>query len=319
MKLVVQIPCFNEEKTLPDVLAGIPNKIDGIDSIEVLVIDDGSTDNTVKIAESQGVDHVIKNGRNLGLAKTFNNGIEKALEIGADIIVNTDGDNQYASEDIDKLVAPVVAGEADIVIGDRGGMKNEHFSFFKRILQVVGSTIIRKLTGVSAKDAVSGFRAISKEAARQVNIVSEFSYTIEMLVQSSSKRLRVISVPVNCNPKTRESRLFNSVPQFLKMSGVTLIRTYTMYKPLRVFSWVAFSMAIVGVAPVIRFLYFYLSGDGSGHVQSLVLGSMLIIVSVLVFLVGLVADLICFNRKLIEANLMKLSKLEEKINKLEKK
>lgn len=317
MKLIVQIPCYNEEETLPEVIKGIPQSIEGIDTIELLIIDDGSTDRTVEIAKELGVTHIVKNACNKGLARSFSRGIDEALRRGADIIVNTDGDNQYASEDIAKLVKPIVDGSAEVVVGDRGGMNNPHFSFFKRCLQVVGSSIIRKLSGVSVTDAVSGFRAMSRDAAKQLNILSEFSYTIEMLIQSGSKRIKVVSVPIGTNPKTRESRLFGGVGQFLKMSGLTLVRTYTMYKPLRVLTILASIEVFVGMIPIVRFLFFYVQGNGGGHIQSLILGSMLIILGAITFLIGVVSDLISFNRKLVEKNILQVSQLSEKLEELE--
>lgn len=235
MKLIIQIPCYNEASNLESVISDIPAKVPGIDEIEILVIDDGSTDGTVALAQRLGIQHIVSNNKNKGLAYTFHFGLEACIKHKADIIVNTDGDNQYNGLDIPKLVEPILANRADIVVGDRGGYDNKHFSFFKRTLQVFGSYIISKATGLDVKDSVSGFRAISRSAAQQINIVSEFSYTIEMLIQASAKKLSVVSVPIRTNKKTRESRLFSSIPHFLRMSISTLLRIYTMYKPLRVF------------------------------------------------------------------------------------
>lgn len=313
MKLIVQIPCYNEYKTLESVLAAIPKKIPGIDVIETLIIDDGSTDGTSELAKKLGVHHIVRNTANKGLARSFHRGVDECLRQGADIIVNTDGDNQYCSEDIGKLVAPVVAGEADIVVGDRGGMKNPHFSFFKRCLQVLGSTVIRKFTRLDVTDAVSGFRAISRDAAQQINIVSDFSYTIEMLIQAGSKRLAVTSVPIRTNPKTRNSRLFSTIPQFLRLSVSTLLRMYTMYSPLKVFFIIGTVLFLVGVFPIGRFLYFYMTGDGQGHIQSLVLGGALSSLGVITFMIGVIADLINFNRRLLEKVIYRLEKLEDKM------
>lgn len=310
MKLFVQIPCFNEAPTLPVVLRSIPKEIDGVDSIEVLVIDDGSVDGTSQVAIDHGVDHVLKLPFNKGLANAFNEGVEYCLKHGADIIVNTDGDNQYASKDIANLLKPIFRGEAEIVIGDRGGLKNKHFPYFKRLLQVFGSKFISMLLGLSINDCVSGFRAITSGAAMQINICSDFSYTIEMLVQASSKKIRVCSVSIHSNPKTRDSRLFKSVPHFLKMSFLTVVRTYTMNKPLRVFGAISVISLLAGLVPVGRFLFYYFIGEGTGHIQSLVLGSMLTILGVLIFVVGLVADIISFNRKLLEKNTILLRRIE---------
>ncbi len=316
MKLIVQIPCFNEEGSLAEAVRDIPRQIDGIDKVEILIVDDGSSDDTIAVAKACGVDHIIRHTRNKGLARTFQTALQAALARGADIVVNTDGDNQYSGADIPKLVAPVVAGDADIVVGDRGGLDNPHFSAFKKRLQVLGSWGIRKVTGLDITDAVSGFRALSRSAARQINIVSDFSYTIEMLIQASAKRLAVKSVPIGTNAKTRESRLFKSIPQFLRMSGTTLVRMYTMYKPLRVFLVMGLIMLAVGVLPIVRFLYFYAIGDGQGHIQSLVLGGTLVVLGVVTLLIGLLADLINFNRKLMEMTLMRIGDVEAELGRL---
>lgn len=313
MKLIIQIPCYNEASNLESVISDIPAKVPGIDEIEILVIDDGSTDGTVALAQRLGIQHIVSNNKNKGLAYTFHFGLEACIKHKADIIVNTDGDNQYNGLDIPKLVEPILASRADIVVGDRGGYHNKHFSFFKRTLQVFGSYIISKATGLDVKDSVSGFRAISRSAAQQINIVSEFSYTIEMLIQASAKKLSVISVPIRTNKKTRESRLFSSIPHFLRMSISTLLRIYTMYKPLRVFFSLGCIMIATGLLPIIRFLYFFIAGGGDGHVQSLLLGSTLLILGFLTLIVGFVADLVSFNRKLMEKLLYRIEKLEDKL------
>ncbi|NAZ92384.1 glycosyltransferase family 2 protein [Vibrio toranzoniae] len=313
MKLIIQIPCYNEASNLKSVIDDLPSKISGIDNIEILVIDDGSTDGTVTLAKKLGVQHIVSSNKNKGLAYTFHLGLEACIKHKADIIVNTDGDNQYNGLDIPKLVEPILANRADIVIGDRGGYDNKHFSFFKRTLQVFGSYIISKATGLDVKDSVSGFRAISRSAAQQINIVSEFSYTIEMLIQASAKKLSVISTPIRTNKKTRESRLFSSIPHFLRMSISTLIRIYTMYKPLRVFFIVGSMMTVAGLMPIVRFIYFFMIGAGEGHVQSLLLGSTLLILGFLTLIVGFVADLVSFNRKLMEKLLYRIERLEDKL------
>ena len=311
MKLIIQIPCYNEISTLTDVVADIPRSFHGIDNMEILVVDDGSTDGTAELAKSLGVDHVIRHRGNKGLARTFQCGIETALDLGADIIVNLDGDNQYRAADVPFLIAPIVDGRADIALGDRRGMDNPHFSLPKRLLQVMGSAAIRRITQLNVSDAVTGFRAFSREAAQQIAIVSEFSYTIEMLVLASAKRLAVVSVPIRTNPKTRESRLFKSIPHFLSMSGMTLLRSYTMYRPLRVFFSIGAITLLIGVAPIIRFLFFFLQGDGSGHIQSLILGGVLVVAATFTFFIGIVADLINFNRRLIEQMIVRLKQLED--------
>lgn len=317
MKLIVQIPCYNEEATLPETVAAIPRHIEGIATVEILVIDDGSTDRTAEIARSLGVDHIIRQTRNRGLANAFRTGLDASLKAGADIIVNTDGDNQYSGADIPRLVRPILEGRADIVVGDRETAQVAHFSPLKKLLQAMGSWVVRRLSGVDVPDAVSGFRAMSREAAMRLNIVSRFSYTIEMLIQAGRKRMAVASVPVAINKVTRKSRLFKSIPDFIQRSVATMLRIYAMYQPLKVFAIVGAVLAIIGVLPVLRFLYFYAIGDGDGHVQSLVLGGVLIIIAVVSFLIGLVADLIGFNRQLLEITLEKVREIELKLARME--
>ena len=310
MKLIVQIPCYNEEKTLPETIADIPREITGIDKVEVLIIDDGSRDHTVDIAREIGVDHIIRNKRNLGLARTFRKGLDACLVRGADIIVNTDGDNQYVGADIPKLIEPILAGRADMVIGDRQTNSIPHFSPIKRLLQYLGSGVVRRLAGIWVPDTVSGFRAISREAAIRLNIVSSFSYTIETVIQAGKRQLAVDSVHVRTNPKTRDSRLFKSIPHFIKNSLGTMVRMYAMYQPLRMFLFIGAAMLLLGALPILRFLFFYVTEGGAGHVQSLVLGGVLVILGFITFLAGLVADLISFNRQLLEMTLERVRRLE---------
>lgn len=317
MKLIVQIPCYNEEATLPETVAAIPRLIQGVDKVEILVIDDGSTDRTVAVARSIGVDHIITQTRNRGLANAFRTGLDACLKAGADIIVNTDGDNQYSGADIPRLVRPILEGRADIVVGDRETGRVDHFSPLKKFLQKLGSWVVRQLSGLQVPDAVSGFRAISREAALRLNIVSGFSYTIEMLIQAGRKRMAVASVPIATNKVTRKSRLFKSIPNFIKRSVATMLRIYAMYQPLKVFAIVGGALAVVGVLPIIRFLYFYAIGDGEGHIQSLILGGALVIIAVVSFLIGLVADLIGFNRQLLEITLEKVREMELKLTRME--
>ncbi len=313
MKVIVQIPCFNEERTLPQVIADIPRRIEGVDEVEILIVDDGSTDATSDVARRCGADHLVRHTVNQGLARAFRSGLDAALLLGADVIVNTDADNQYAGSAIPDLIRPILEGRADVVVGDRRPSTLAHFSPLKRSLQRIGSFVVRRLSGTTVPDAVSGFRAMSRAAALRINVLSSFSYTIEMLIQAGKERMAVASVPVPVNPQTRESRLFRSVPQFLTHSMVTTVRTYTRYKPLRVFTYLGGALVVLGGLPVARFLYFYLEGQGNGHVQSLVLGGVLLIFGFVALLVGVVADLISFNRMLLEILLAKVRTLESEL------
>ncbi len=319
MKLIVQIPSYNEEQTLPATVRDIPRKIDGLDQVEILIIDDGSTDRTVEVAKEIGVDHIVKNTCNKGLARSFLAGLDASLRLGADIIVNTDGDNQYKGRDIPKLIDPILKGEADIVIGDRQTDKIPYFSSLKKNLQRIGSLVVRLLSETDVPDAVSGFRAFSREAAMHMNIVSPYSYTIETLIQAGKKHLAVTSVPIDTNPKTRESRLFKSIPKFLERSITTMIRMYTMYQPMRVFFYVAGLCIIGGLIPSTRFLYYYIAEGGQGHIQSLILAAILFIVGFQVLMIGLLADVISFNRRLIEETLLRVKHIElDHLNSLKK-
>lgn len=310
VKLIIQIPCYNERETLPATLRDLPRQAPGVDVIEYLVIDDGSTDGTAEVARQLGVHHVVVNTSNQGLARSFARGLDYALGAGADIIVNTDGDNQYAGADILHLVQPILNGQADIVVGDRQTGKIAHFSLLKKLLQRFGSTVVRTFSGLKIPDAVSGFRAMSRSAAMQINIVSSFSYTIEMLIQAGRRGLTVASVPINTNGKTRESRLFKSVTRFIEQSGSTAIRMYAMYKPLRSFTLLGGAIAFIGMIPIVRFLYFYLFISGEGKIQSLIIGCALLTVGVLTFVIGFLADLIGRNRQLLELTLERVRRLE---------
>lgn len=310
VKLIVQIPCFDEEQTLPLTLAAIPREIPGIDRVEILVIDDGSRDGTAEVARRLGVDHVVRHPVNRGLAQAFQTGLDHALRHGADIVVNTDADNQYPGAAIPDLVRPILEGRADLVVGDRQTQSLEHFSALKRWLQRFGSFVVRRLSGIDVPDAVSGFRALSREAALRTTILSSFSYTTEQLIQAGHKNLTVVSVPSGANPGTRPSRLFRSVPRFIASTAATMVRTYTMYRPLALYSGVGLLLAVTGVAPIVRFLWFYFSGEGSGHVQSLVLGGSLLVLGFVTFLIGVVADLVAVNRRLIELTIEKVRQLE---------
>lgn len=312
-KLIIQIPCYNEAESLPETLVALPRRIPGIDTIEFLVIDDGSHDGTSDVARRFGVQHVVRHRRNRGLAAAFQTGIDAALAAGADIIVNTDADGQYAGEDIALLVAPVVTGQADIVVGDRGVGDNAHFGPIKRRLQRFGSAVVRRLSGTDITDAVSGFRAISREAAQRITITTEFSYTTDMLIQAGKKRLRITSVPIRTNRTERPSRLFKSIPQFIVRQLVTMLRAYTTYNPLRAFLGTGALITLVGLIPIVRFLVYWIMGDSDGHVQSLVLGGSLLVLGVITCLMGVLADLVGANRKLIEKTLAEVKRLEDRL------
>lgn len=319
MKLIIQIPCFNEEKTLPITIAGLPKKIEGIDKIEVLVVNDGSTDETAKVARELGVDYIVQHTKNRGLAETFMTGLNASLMYGADIIVNTDADNQYNSEDIQKLIQPILSGDADLVIGERPIENISHFSFIKKKLQRLGSWVVRYFSGTNIPDVTSGFRALSREAALKLNIVSGFTYTLETIIQAGKKNLAITYVPIRINEKTRESRLFKNIPHYIKKSISTIFRIYTMYEPLKVFF--ALGSSFIGIALLIsfRFLYFYFMGNGVGHVQSLIFAAILFIIGFQIIVMGWLADLISMNRRLIEDQLYKIKKLEiSKNGKIEK-
>lgn len=313
MKLIVQIPCYNEERTLTQTVRDIPRTISGIDEIELLVIDDGSTDDTVRVARELGVDHVVKNLCNKGLAVTFLVGVDACLKLGADIIVNTDGDNQYCGADIPKLLQPILAGKADFVIGDRQTDTIPHFSWHKKKLQKFGSFVVRVLSDTDIPDVVSGFRALSREAAIQTNVVSSYSYTIETVIQAGKKRIAMASTPIRTNPKTRESHLFKSIPKFLISQVNTVIRMYTMYQPLRVFWSIGAACIAAGLIPSIRFFYFYLAGQGDGHIQSLIFASIFFVVGFQILALGLISDIISFNRRLVEDALLRVKRIELKL------
>lgn len=309
-KLIIQIPCFNEAATLAETVRGLPRTIPGVDTIEVLVIDDGSTDATVDVARAAGVHHVISAPRNQGLAVAFTRGLEACLRLGADIIVNTDADNQYHSSDIPRLVAPIVERRADMVVGDRGVGALAHFSPIKRKLQMLGSWVIGQASGLHTPDATSGFRALTRDTAMQTLVLSGYSYTLETLIQAGSRRLAVAFVPVGVNANTRPSRLMRSMPHYLKNSGITIVRAYTMYRPLRVFTTAGLLLLFLGTLPGLRFLYFYFTGSPFGHIQSLILSAILIIVGFQVLLIGLLADIIAFNRKIMEEALYRIRRLD---------
>jgi glycosyltransferase involved in cell wall biosynthesis len=311
MKLIIQIPCYNEEQTLAQTIQDLPCDLPGVDQTEWLVIDDGSTDRTTEVARSLGVHHVVLLRRNQGLARAFLAGLEAAVQLRADIIVNTDADNQYRGEDIAKLVAPILDGEADIVVGDRGVATVVHFSPVKRRLQQLGSWVVQQASGVGIRDATSGFRAMTREAALRTLVFSEYSYTLETLIQAGARQMTVAYVPVRTNPQTRPSRLMRSLPEYLMHSTLTIMRTYALYRALRVFLALGGIMIAGGVLLGLRFLYFFVVGEGAtGHIQSLILAAILLIVGFQVCLIGLTADLISHNRKILEEILYRMRRLE---------
>jgi glycosyltransferase involved in cell wall biosynthesis len=310
-KLIIQIPCLNEAQTLPATVADLPRAIPGIDVIEVLVIDDGSRDGTADVARACGVDHVVRLRRNKGLAAAFMAGIDASLKLGADFIVNTDADNQYAGHEISRLLAPLLASEADIVIGDRNIAAAQHMSWRKRQLQRLGSWVVRQVSNTTVPDTTSGFRAYTRDAALRMTIVSEFSYTLESIIQAGKKRMAIAHVPIATNPRTRESRLFGSIFSYIKQSSATIARIYAMYEPLKVFTYIGLTVFGGGIALGLRFLYYYAFVDrGMGHVQSLILAAVLMIVGFQVLLIGLLADVISANRKLLEDILYRVRTLE---------
>jgi len=305
VKLIIQIPCLNEAQTLPLVFADIPKKIKGIDSIEVLIIDDGCTDDTVAVARQHGVKHVVHHAKKQGLARAFHDGVLRSLELGADIVVNTDGDNQYPGKYIAELVRPIVEGQADIVIADRQTHTIAEFSAGKKLLQRVGTKILNMAAGTNVPDAPSGFRAYSRESLLRLNIVTRFSYAMETIVQAGNKGLAIASIPITVNAKTRESRLFSSNFEHVVKSGSAIFRAFTMYRPYVVFASLGLFLLAVGSIPVVRYLFFLLADHTSGarHIQSLIAGSVLLIGSFISFTLGIVGDLIRINRTLIEDNL----------------
>lgn len=300
MNLFVQIPCLNEEATLASVLRDIPRRIDGIDEVKVLVIDDGSSDNTGKVARAEGTDYVVRLPYTQGLARAFTLGVHRCLELGADIIVNTDGDHQYRGEDIPKLVQPILDGKADIVIGDRQVSTSPHFSFVKRVLQRLGSRTVSFLANIRIPDATSGFRAYSREAALRLNVFSKFTYTLETIIQAGKNQTRVTHVPIQTNGPTRSSRLFSSIPSYLKKSIATILRIYALYEPLRTLFYIGGGIFCLGMLGLLRYLSFWFVGAGEGHVQSLILSAVLLIMGFQVWMLGIVADLISVNRRLSE-------------------
>ena len=313
MKLIIQIPCYNEEATLAITLSALPRKIPGVDVVEWLIIDDGSTDKTSSVAKACGVDHVVHLPRNQGLARGFMAGLEACIKAGADIIVNTDADNQYCAEDIPKLIEPILSGQAEIVVGARPIAETKHFSPMKKLLQKLGSAVVRFASKTSIPDAPSGFRAISRNAAMQLNVFSEYTYTLETIIQAGQKNMAITSVPIRTNEDLRPSRLVKSIPSYVQRSILTIFRIFITYRPFQFFS--AFSTLFFGLGFLlgVRFLYFFFTGNGSGHVQSLILAALLMALGGMLIMLALLADLISVNRKLLEKIDWRVQKLEESI------
>jgi glycosyltransferase involved in cell wall biosynthesis len=310
MKLFIQIPCLNEEESLPVTLRDLPRHVEGFDEVKWLIIDDGSTDRTIEVAREHGVDHVVRLTNNKGLAQAFQAGLDASLKLGADVIVNTDADNQYNADDIPKLVAPILEGRADLVVGDREVKSIEHFSAIKKLLQRLGSFVVRRASETTVPDTTSGFRAYNREAALQVQVVSRFTYTLETVIQAGKMLVAIDHVPVRTNPKLRESRLFRSVSSYVRTQAAAIFRIYTTYEPLRVFLLAA---SIVGLLALIvwgRFLILFVQGEGQGHIQSVVLGSMLFVVAVQLAALGVIGDLLSSNRVLIQRTLERTRRIE---------
>jgi len=310
MKLIVQIPCLNEERTLPVTVRDIPQRIPGIEEIEILIIDDGSTDRTLEVAKECGVNHIVKIPQTKGLANGFKAGIDACLLLGADIIVNTDGDNQYKGQDIPKLIQPILEHKAEMIIGDRQVDTIEHFSDTKKFLQKFGSWVVRLASATDVPDTTSGFRAYSREAALKINVLSEFTYTLETIIQAGQKNITVSHVPIGTNEKLRESRLFKGIREYISRSVITIVRIYTMYRPLKVFMRLGAIIFSLGFLLGLRYLYFLVTESGEGHVQSLILTAILIVMGFQIWIFGLLADLISANRKLNEETLYRVRKLE---------
>jgi glycosyltransferase involved in cell wall biosynthesis len=313
MKLIIQIPCKDEAAQLPATLADLPRELPGFDTVEWLVIDDGSTDATVEVARAHGVDHIVRLPNNKGLASAFQAGLDTALKLGADVIVNTDADNQYYGADIAKLVEPIVAGRADMVIGDRGVGSVADFSRRKKRLQRLGSWVVRHASGTTVPDTTSGFRAYNREAALQIMVVSSFTYTLEGVIQAGKQLVAIDHVPVRTNPKTRESRLFTSVGAYVRRSAISIFRIYSQYEPLRVFLLVAAILGLAAVGVWARFLVAYIEGNGSGHVQSLILGAVLFNAAVMVAALGVIGDLLSAQRTMIQRTFERVRRIELKL------
>ena len=310
MKLIIQIPCFNEAEQLPQTLADLPREVEGFDVVEWLIVDDGSTDETIAVARAHGIDHIVRLTNNKGLAAGFQAGLDACLKLGADVVVNTDADNQYYGPDIVKLVRPILAGEADMVVGDREVTNIEHFSPVKKGLQRLGSWVVRQASSTSVPDTTSGFRAYNREAAIQILVVSKFTYTLETIIQAGKHLVAIDHVPVRTNPKTRESRLFPSMWSYVRRNSISIFRIYAQYEPLRVFWSLACVIGLVSLAVWVRFVVAYAEGNGKGHVQSLILGAVLFIAAVVLWALGVIGDLLAAQRVMTQKTFERVRRIE---------
>jgi len=310
MHIFIQVPCLNEEKTLPLVLSSIPKSINGVDKIDILIIDDGSSDKTIEVAKKHGVKHFVHHTRNMGLARSFRDGVDYALKHGADIVVNTDGDNQYPQDRIGDLVQPIISGDADIVIGDRQTANIAHFSPFKKLMQRTGSWVVNKAAGTDLPDAASGFRAYSKYALVKINVVTQFSYCMETIIQAGNKRIKIASITIDTNEKTRESRLFKNIWHHMFASGKAIVRSYIMFKPHAVFITLGTAFFVVGIVPFALYAVYLFTGNEGGHLQSLVFGSSMLVGSLLSFALSVISDLLRINRTLLEDQLERIKQIQ---------
>jgi glycosyltransferase involved in cell wall biosynthesis len=310
MKLIIQIPCFNEAATLAVAVSELPRHVAGFSVVEWLIIDDGSSDGTAGVAKELGADHIVRHPVNRGLATAFMTGLEACLQLGADVIVNTDADNQYEATDIEKLTAPILAGEGDMVIGARPIDATEHFSWLKRRLQRIGSWAVRMASRTTIEDAPSGFRAISREAAMRLNVFNTYTYTLETIIQAGLSNLRVLSVPIRTNPDLRPSRLVKSISSYVRRSLVTILRVVLIYRPLAYFAWTGAIFALIGLAAGVRYLYFVFAGGGAGHTQSVIFSALCLLLGAFLVMMGVLADLVSVNRKLLERISVRVQRIE---------
>ncbi len=310
VKLIIQIPCFDEAEQLPRTLAELPRKVEGFDAVEWLIVDDGSTDDTIAVARAHGIDHIVRLTNNKGLAAGFQAGLDACLKLGADVVVNTDADNQYYGPDVARLVRPILEGRADMVVGDREVTNIEHFSWLKKSLQRLGSWVVRQASSTSVPDTTSGFRAYNREAAIQMLVVSKFTYTLETIIQAGKQLVAIDHVPIRTNPKTRESRLFPSMWAYVRRNSISIFRIYAQYEPLRVFWSLAALIGLVSLAVWIRFAVAYAEGNGKGHVQSLILGAVLFIAAVVLWALGVIGDLLAAQRVMTQKTFERVRRIE---------